>query len=154
MITYESIEILKDDEQNDISKLILTTFDKFIATDYSKEGIDTFYNFVNNGNSIKKAVESGEFCIVAKEQNKILGAIVTREKTHISLLFVEEASHGKGVAKNLLKLLTEKLVKDYKILTVNSSPYALGVYEKLGFKATSRIQEKDGIKFIPMKKHL
>jgi predicted GNAT family N-acyltransferase len=35
--------------------------------------------------------------------------------------------------------------------TVNSSEYARGVYEKLGFVALSGPEEKNGVVYIPMK---
>lgn len=41
-----------------------------------------------------------------------------------------------------------------KGLTVNSSPYAVEIYKRLGFVSTDVMQEKDGIIFIPMKKCL
>ena len=34
---------------------------------------------------------------------------------------------------------------------VNASPYAVGIYEKLGFKATYDQTEEDGILYTPMK---
>jgi predicted GNAT family N-acyltransferase len=39
-------------------------------------------------------------------------------------------------------------------MTVNSSPYAVEIYMHLGFTPVSEPQEKDGIKYIPMKKSL
>ncbi|WP_334295796.1 GNAT family N-acetyltransferase [Clostridioides difficile] len=36
-------------------------------------------------------------------------------------------------------------------ITVNSSPYAVEVYHKLGFKDTAVEQIVDGIRFTPMK---
>ena len=36
-------------------------------------------------------------------------------------------------------------------MTVNSSPYAVPAYQKLGFEATEAQQLKDGIIYTPMK---
>ncbi|WP_094603611.1 GNAT family N-acetyltransferase [Sporomusa silvacetica] len=38
-----------------------------------------------------------------------------------------------------------------KEITVNSSPYAVLIYEKMGFVRTDVEQEINGIRFIPMK---
>ena len=38
-----------------------------------------------------------------------------------------------------------------KVVTVNSSPFAIKVYEKLGFTATGIRQVSDGIVYIPMR---
>ncbi len=35
-------------------------------------------------------------------------------------------------------------------ITVNSSPYAEKIYGRLGFNKVMELQEKNGIKFIPM----
>ena len=36
-------------------------------------------------------------------------------------------------------------------MTANSSPYAVEIYQKLGFHALSEEQKRDGIRFTPMK---
>lgn len=33
---------------------------------------------------------------------------------------------------------------------MNSSPFAVPIYSKLGFEQTDEMQEKSGIKFLPM----
>ncbi|MDN5360294.1 MAG: hypothetical protein PWQ84_1357, partial [Thermotogaceae bacterium] len=43
-----------------------------------------------------------------------------------------------------------KSSSDKATLTVNSSPYAVGFYHKMGFKDTDNELEKDGIRFVPM----
>ena len=50
-------------------------------------------------------------------------------------------------------LLKDILNKNPSIieLTLNSSPYAIPFYLKLGFEPTSEEQEIDGIRFTPMK---
>jgi predicted GNAT family N-acyltransferase len=40
---------------------------------------------------------------------------------------------------------------EIKIMTVNSSFYGEKIYKKLGFIKTEEAQEKNGIKYIPMK---
>ncbi len=40
---------------------------------------------------------------------------------------------------------------DLQVITVNSSSYAVRIYEKMGFKATDVEQEENGIIFTPMK---
>lgn len=39
-----------------------------------------------------------------------------------------------------------------EIMTVNSSPYAVPVYEKLGFHATGSEQTVNGLRFTPMER--
>ncbi len=90
------------------------------------------------------------------EKKKLVGVIAFRNLTHISLLFVRKSHHKRGIAKELLKIGINNLLLNHsnvKELTVNSSPYAVEIYKKLGFASTD-MQEKDGILFMPMKKEL
>jgi len=52
----------------------------------------------------------------------------------------------------MLHFVLEELKKDKGMtqITVNSSPYAVKVYERLGFVKTEEQQEKDGILYVPM----
>ncbi|HWQ89143.1 MAG TPA: GNAT family N-acetyltransferase, partial [Desulfitobacteriaceae bacterium] len=56
------------------------------------------------------------------------------------------------IAKNLITLAIEK-VKVTEI-DVNSSPYAVNIYKRMGFEQLDEEQEKDGIRFITMKKSI
>ena len=84
----------------------------------------------------------------------IVGMIAVRDFIHISLLFVDKHYHKQGIAKHLFndtidycKLHNPSL----KNITVNSSPYAVEVYHRLGFVDTSSAQTVDGITYTPMK---
>ena len=69
---------------------------------------------------------------------------------------MDKRHHRKGIARQLLdNILSEiKDSADIKQMTVNSSPYAVIVYERLGFVKTDEQQEKDGIIYIPMARSL
>jgi Acetyltransferase (GNAT) family. len=60
------------------------------------------------------------------ENNTIVGAISTRDITHISLLFVDKNHHRRGIAREMLNVVLDDLKKreDVPCITVNSSPYA------------------------------
>jgi len=76
-----------------------------------------------------------------------------KNKDHISLLFVKKEFHGKGIGKYLFEHYLNIIKREntgIKIITVNSSIYAEKIYLKFGFIKTNEIQEKDGIKYIPM----
>ena len=72
-------------------------------------------------------------------------------QSHISLLFVDEEFHKMGVGRKLVHALCkiQREIGSYR-LTVNSSPYAVGFYHKVGFVDTNLEQAKDGIRFTPM----
>ena len=112
---------------------------------YSKEGIETFCNFVDNKKIIKSFKIYGAF-----EDNILKGLIATdRRKRHISLFFVDKVSQGKGIGKELMKVVINNNENSYR--TVNSSRYGVPIYEKLGFVKMEEEKEQKGLKFTPMK---
>ena len=112
---------------------------------YSEQGIETFCNFVDNKEITKSFKVYGAF-----ENNILEGLIATdSQKSHICLFFVDKVSQGKGIGKELMKAVINNNENSY--ITVNSSRYAVPIYEKLGFVKTEEEKEQDGLKFTPMK---
>ena len=112
---------------------------------YSKEGIETFCNFVDNKKITKSFKVYGAF-----ENNVLKGIIATdRRKRHISLFLVDKVSQGKGIGKELMSVIVNDNENSY--ITVNSSRYGVPIYEKLGFVKMEEEKEQDGLKFTPMK---
>ena len=112
---------------------------------YTKKGIETFCNFVDNKKITKSFKVYGAF-----EDNVLKGIIATdRRKRHISLFFVDKDSQGKGIGKELMKVVINNNENSY--ITVNSSRYGVPIYEKLGFVKIEEEKEQDGLKFTPMK---
>ena len=70
------------------------------------------------------------------------------EGSHIALFFVDGAYHRQGVGRLLWDTFPAESDKDE--ITVNSSLYAVGIYEKLGFIKTAEAQTESGIQFVPM----
>ena len=112
---------------------------------YSEQGIETFCNFVNNKEITKSFKVYGAF-----EDDILKGVIVTdRRKRHINLFFVDKVSQGKGIGKELMRVVVNNNENSY--ITVNSSRYGVPIYEKLGFTKTEEEKEQEGLKFTPMK---
>lgn len=112
---------------------------------YSEEGIETFCNFVNNKEITKSFKVYGAF------ENDVLKGIIATDspKRHICLFFVDKTSQGKGIGKKLMAIVIEN--NENSFITVNSSRYAVPIYEKLGFVKMEEEKEQDGLKFTPMK---
>ncbi|WP_405353979.1 GNAT family N-acetyltransferase [Fusobacterium vincentii] len=112
---------------------------------YSKQGIETFCNFVDNKEITKSFKVYGAF-----EDNVLKGLIATdSQKRHICLFFVDKVSQGKGIGKELMSIVVNDNKNSY--ITVNSSRYGVPIYEKLGFIKMEEEKEQDGLKFTPMK---
>jgi len=135
-----------------ISGLIKCVFDEFIAPGYSAEGVEEFVGFIEPRRILGRIDGSESFGLVAVSTDKVIGYIEIRENRHISLLFVDKANHGQGVGTELFCRALERcrLYSEVGELTVNSSPYAVPIYRRFGFKETGLEQERNGIRFIPM----
>lgn len=112
---------------------------------YSEQGIETFCNFVDNKEITKSFKVYGAF-----EDNILKGVIATdKRKRHINLFFVDKSSQAKGIGKKLMAIGIEN--NENSFITVNSSRYAVPIYEKLGFVKMEEEKEQDGLIFTPMK---
>lgn len=132
-------------------QLAWDTFLIYEAPEYSKEGIKNFQDFIRDPR-LKEMFLKGDFAATgAFYKDTMIGILGTRSH-HISLLFVEPMYHHQGVASTLLKDYFGKMRSiGYERMTVNSSPYAVSFYKKLGFTNVSTEIKKDGIRFTPMK---
>lgn len=148
------IREVSENDLKDAIDLVNRVFSEFVAVDYSEQGKRTFENYLRNKvDEISLDLKSGHKKMwVYYENNTIVGVISTRDTTHISLLFVDKNHHRRGIAREMLNVVLDDLKKreDVPCITVNSSPYAVDAYERLGFCEKGEQQEKDGIIFVPM----
>ena len=148
-----TIQNLTRTESESATELIRQTFDRFVGKEYSVEGRETFNRFVAP-ESIKKRIENGNPILCAKIRGKLVGLLEIRDENHIALFFVDEQYHKRGIGKKLFDYALNEINNMYpghKEITVNSSIFAEKIYKKMGFEKTAELQEKDGIKFIPMR---
>ena len=139
-------------EEVEICSLVMDSFSEFIAPDYSQKGIDEFSKYAQPDELLKRS-QSDHFVLVAIANEKIIGMIEIRDHNHISMLFVGKSFHRRGVGTELMRRALEicrQKDKDLKEVSVFSSPYAVPIYERLGFQQTEAEQIKNGIRFIPM----
>lgn len=144
---------LQSGEEENACNMVIECFNEFVAPGYSNEGTTEFYNYVNPVSLRERLKTSGNFALLALDADLIVGVIEVRSYNHISLLFVKKEYHKRGIAKRLLQKaidICKQANPDIKIIDVNSSPYAVTIYEKMGFIQTDVEQVKNGIRFILM----
>lgn len=137
--------VIRELHEKEIASTLELSREVFMESEapvFSQTGIDEFTGFLNNQEEINKLSFFG-----ALDQDVLLGVLAMR-KEHISLLFVKREFHRKGIAKSLFWFMLNQT--NGKRITVNSSPYAKEVYEKLGFASVDCEQLKNGIRYIPM----
>ena len=146
-ITYSEI---KKNEISEAYSLVRKVYDEFVSNENSDQGNDVFYDFIKYDNA-KKRLSEICFSIIAKINGKICGIIEIKNYNHVCLLFVEKEMHEQGIAKTMLKLAADKCIRNNSdFIDVNSSLYAVPIYEKLGFRTTEGKKLINGINFVPM----
>ena len=125
-------------------ELIWKTFAEFEAPDYEEKGVETFKACLSDKEFLEKLTFYG-----ALEYGQLIGVITTRSGgNHISQFFVLKEHHRKGVGRKLFEFILPFSTGER--ITVNSSPYAVSIYCRLGFAHTDKEQTVDGIRFTPM----
>ena len=135
--------------------LVNNVFTEFVACDYSKEGQITFRTYLKTKyDEIERDLKDGlkKMWGYYSDDETLAGVIATRGVSHISLLFVATSYQRRGIARQLFEMVLAEVKKTgaYTKLSVNSSPYAVGIYQKLGLHTTGPEQENNGIRFTPM----
>lgn len=138
-------------------ELVWEVFEEYEAPDYDEMGVKTFRHFIDY-NAMLERIESGEMKFWGSFQNSYLvGVIAIRPVQHISLLFVRGRFHHLGVASGLVRAAIAEIKKEglvAPLITVNSSPYAVGFYQSVGFEALGPEETRDGIRFTSMRKSI
>ena len=135
----------------DISALMTRSAKEFIINEFSAEGRKVFLNLIRK-NVIRDYMETGFVYHVAEIDDRIVGVIGMKNNNHLYHLFVDSLYHGRGIACTLWQYVMKKIVEkqDVKEFIVNSSNYAIGMYEAFGFVQTEPMQEKNGVLYNPM----
>ncbi len=138
-----AVRPLKAEETGAALRLTWRVFSEFEAPDYPPEGVEEFRRCLNDARYLAGLSYYGAF-----DGEALIGVLAARgAKGHICFFFVDGAYHRRGVGTGLF----ERLREDFPgALTVNSSPFGLPVYERLGFTALSGEQTVNGIRFTPM----
>ena len=146
----------RSDEWETAMELAYRIFLKYEAKEYGPEGIRNFAEFVTD-EMLKRLFLQGKYLLfVAVKEDKMIGLISLRSGNHISLLFVDNEYHRKGVGKALIKYLQEYMLANtgYEKMTVNAAPYGVPFYHAVGFMDTGVETRKEGIIYTPMEFYL
>ena len=124
--------------------LIWEVFLQFEAPEYPEEGVRTFRALLDDQEKLAKLRFYGAF-----DKDELVGTICMRAPQHIGGFFVKADHQRRGIGRALFACMK----KDYETqeFTVNSSPYAVQIYERLGFTAEKPEQMEDGIRYTPMR---
>ena len=150
--TDTAIRPLHETELPAASALAGRVFAEFEAPEYSPEGIGTFLRFVAPEALAAQHRNGSMQSWGAFRRGRLVGIIALTRRSHLCLLFRGEslpsAGHRPDPVLNTARPLPHGT--GHARITVNSSPYAVGAYRRLGFRATGDERTVDGIRFTPM----
>ena len=144
------LRLMQPGEEAEVCALVTRVFDQFVAPDLPAEGVDEFYRFANP-EALNARRQGGNQVVIAVADSRIVGMLELQALKHIAMLFVED--RGKGTGRRLFEhglQICRDSAPDLREVTVKSSPYAVSVYQKLGFVATGPEQIENGIVYTPM----
>jgi len=147
-IKIKSVKSIK--HIRDSMALVKRVFMEFEAPEYEPEGVNHFLDYIA-ADAIKERIEKAEITIwCAIVSGDIAGVIAMRPPCAISLLFVDKSYHRQGIAKYMVEYAVKHYRKADELVTVNSSPYAVEAYRKMGFTKTGPEETASGVRFLPM----
>lgn len=148
-----SISIRKIQSHNlycDAFSLVQKVFNQFVASDYSSEGVETFFRLVNVA-YIESLGSRNGFVFGAFSGDRIIGLIAVRDSNYISLFFVDSDFQGLGIGRKLFEVARKEIACNGEFaINVHSSPFAIPIYDALGFVKIDIEQYESGIRYTPM----
>lgn len=125
-------------------ELCWAVFCQFEAPEYTQEGVKEFQSALQDGERNRQMDFYGAF-----DKTKLVGALAVRAPQHIGYFFVKPEYHRRGIGRKLFETMQGNY--ETPIFTVNSSPYAVEFYRRLGFVPTDGEQVTNGIRYTPMR---
>ena len=124
-------------------ELVWQVFCRFESPEYGPEGTAEFRRILDDASFLRSLAFYGAF-----DGGELVGVLAMRPLRHISLFFVREDHHRRGIGRALF----DAMRRDYdpQVFTVHASPYASEVYRRLGFVPTGPEQVTNGIRYTPM----
>lgn len=154
-IPYE-VRWAKEEEWAPAMKMIWKTFLKYEGKDYTEEGVRNFFEFITDDDLYVSFLKGDYQMMVALDNERVIGAASVRSCNHLSLLFVDEEYHHRGVGRTLMTRMCEYLKREAgeRYMSLNAAPYAVNFYRKLGFRTVRPEGEYSGIRVTSMEKVL
>lgn len=146
----------KPEEWAPAMKMIWKTFLKYEGKEYSEEGIRNFFEFITDDDLYVSFLKGDYQMMVALEEERVIGAASVRNYNHLSLLFVDEEYHHRGVGSRLMMRMCDYLKREAgeKYVSLYAAPCAVNFYRKLGFRIVRPEGEYSGVRVISMEKVL
>ena len=139
-------------DADSISALILDV-KHFFTLNKNGDGAEEFLKSITPS-GIAGFIEADNFSyFVAHIGDELAGVVAIRDNKHLFHLFVVPKFQRQKIAEQLWQFAKADAAQsgNKSGFTVNSTPYAVPVYERFGFQVDGPRVEMHGIAFVPMK---
>ena len=150
-LTGIAIRPMADGDEMATADLVMRVFMRHVGYEYTDEGIAEFARYAAADALRRRVDDRTSTVLVAIDDRTIVGVIEFRGEDHVALMFVDDDYQRRGIAGALFDAVRTR-VNARGGLTVNSSRYAIPVYERLGFEVEGAERTVNGITFIPMRR--
>ncbi len=126
---------------------------RYFTLDPQGHGAEAFLKSIEPS-AIKGYISASNFSyFIGHVESQLAGVVAVRDNTHLYHLFVGQEFQGQGLSSQLWQhAKTSAAAAGNRVaFTVNSTPYAVPVYERFGFKASGPRVETNGIAYVPMR---
>lgn len=136
----------KPDELPQLAALARASFAEAIAPLLSAEGRAEYQRFASEA-AVAERDAAGHAFFACEDGGRLVAMAEVRDDAHLVMLFVAPEHQGRGWGARLLAHVLAAGVE-----TVHASPNARAFYAQAGFEALQAEQEKNGIRFVPMRR--
>ena len=146
------IRLANHHDADSISALILNV-KHFFTVNKNGEGAEEFLKSITPASVAAFIVADNFNYFVATIDDELAGVVAIRDNKHLFHLFVAPKFQRRKIAEQLWHFAKNNAVElgNKNEFTVNSTLYAVPVYERFGFKIDGPRVEMHGIAFVPMK---
>jgi GNAT superfamily N-acetyltransferase len=143
-----TIDIARSEDADELYSLVERVADEMVSADFTPGGSEEFYKAVR---MIVFDRPEGHTLLTAKRNGALAGMIDVRDHYHICLFFVDVNEQHKGVGRQLFEEVKRRRPRDMPFFyEVNSSLFAVPIYEALGFRKLTGVRQRNGIRFVEM----
>ncbi|MCI9219075.1 MAG: GNAT family N-acetyltransferase [Lachnospiraceae bacterium] len=135
-------------------EMIWRTFLQYEGKEYPEKIVGHFFDFITDYGLYEAFLKGKYLLMIALDEGRIIGAGTVRDGNHLSLLFVDDAYHYRGVGSSVLGRLCEYLKTEAgeRCMSLEAASGAVNFYRKQGFRAVRPEMEISGIRLTPMEK--
>lgn len=147
-----SIRPVRPSEAASISALVRESFVELAAPDWEERAQQRFFAEIEP-ESLARKIAAAAYAAGAFRGDRILGFLLMPSPALLGSLFVHPNSLRQGIATALwesARLRLETAFPEVRTVELNSTPYALEFYRKVGFVPISAEFTRDGARVIRM----